>query len=472
MVDLANWLKSEAAPLSQAERRLGNRFLSYWEELRGYRPYPLISDISLEDMREFAPYIFNIELSPDGGDATVRFIGTEIEAACGPEVLNKTLGELPSGGMLGRALRVLGEVTTSGQPVFTSDEYLDEAGDAVLFRAVLLPFSNDGEAVTHVFGAMNRKVIAGPAEPRPAPENPVPAPEARREVAEILEDLESAMAGVWDDEETPTPLIGQRGHVIVLGNAKGGTGKTTAAMHLITGLLYSGKTVASIDFDAPQRSLSRYVENREAFNRVRELELPVSWHMAPTLSAFEAGDIEEDVAALIEAYDYVVIDTPGTDNAISRLAHSWADTLITPINDSFIDLDSLAVVEPGDRAYKKRGPYAELVLEAQHQRLSQTGRTPDWIVLRNRLSPLGARNKDRMSDSLDALSERLGFIKAPGLSERVVYRELFLAGLTLLDLREDIIGMELAMSHVAARNELRSLIDLVLETAAKAATAP
>ena len=244
--------------------------------------------------------------------------------------------------------------------------------------------------------------------------------------------------------------------VIVLGNEKGGTGKSTIAMHLVVALLRQGKSVGSIDLDARQATLSRYAENRR-----RNQSLPQPDHRAVPPS----GDQEADAAAfqkhfeeLRDRHDVIVIDTPGSDHPLSRLGHSFADILVTPLNDSFIDLDLLAAVDGDSLKIVKPGRYAEMVWDTKKARAmrGEMGAL-SWFVLRNRLSTLDARNKREMEKLLAALAKRIGFTVADGLNERVIYRELFLQGLTLLDLGEGA-GGGLSLSHVAARQELRQLI--------------
>ncbi len=291
------------------------------------------------------------------------------------------------------------------------------------------------------------------------------------EISDLIEDAPKGVpeagsaADAWDVTESnrgsvnPSgPSMGRKGHVIVLGSAKGGTGKSTTAMHLIVSLLRKGKKVGSIDLDSPQSTLSRYIENRLALNFRRKLDLPIPSHLTVSDRGNDFTSLETDIHRLADACDYVVIDTPGSDSAISRLAHAWADTLITPINDSFVDLDVLAAVDVERQKILRRGHYAEMVLEARKQKASRIGGTTDWIVLRNRLSNLEARNKRCMADTLEKLSTYLDFRNGPGLSERVIYRELFPSGLTLLDLPEEGVGVSLSMSHVAARQELRALL--------------
>lgn len=256
-------------------------------------------------------------------------------------------------------------------------------------------------------------------------------------------------------------------YIIVLGNEKGGTGKSTAAMHLVTSLLHKGYTVGSIDVDARQGTLTRYIENRE--NRIREtgLELAVPRHYPIYRSVLEnlaAAQEEEQLRLtqtlmLLEDCQFIVIDTPGSDTYLSRLAHSYADTLITPLNDSFIDLDMLVRVKPDSLDVLHPSTYSEMVWDQKKQRAIRDGCKIDWIVMRNRLSSIHSRNKEDMERILQALSKRIGFRLVAGFGERVIFRELFLSGLTLLDMRKT--NTPMALSHLSAKQELNSLVEKI-----------
>ncbi|HEV3017762.1 MAG TPA: division plane positioning ATPase MipZ [Burkholderiaceae bacterium] len=276
-------------------------------------------------------------------------------------------------------------------------------------------------------------------------------------------------------QPAPNPSIAQtqaartagRAHLLVIGNEKGGSGKSTTALHVAVALLGEGARVATLDLDARQGTLGRYVENRAAYARRKGVELPMPVHAAVPLStlpdraAAEADDRARFEAALEEvigAVDFVIVDTPGSDTHLSRLAHTWAGTLLTPLNDSFIDLDLLARVDPDTLKIVRPSIYAEAVWKQRQLRAVQGGRPVDWVVMRNRLSSLAARNKRDMGTVLSALARRIGFRVAAGLSERVIYKELFLNGLTLLDLKRGSGGPSLTLSHVAARQEVRDLV--------------
>jgi chromosome partitioning protein len=261
----------------------------------------------------------------------------------------------------------------------------------------------------------------------------------------------------------------QSAHVVVLGNEKGGSGKSTTALHIAVALLKAGQRVATIDLDSRQQSFTHYIENRRAWaERARiKLELPMHYCVKrgetsslETNEAQEFASFSQAVSAIEHAHDVIVIDTPGNDTYLMRLAHSMADTLVTPLNDSFLDFDVLAALDPTNFSVTSESHYAEMVREGRRQRRLVDGRLTDWIVVRNRLSALGSRNKRLVGEGLTELSKRMGFRCVEGFAERVVYREFFPRGLTALDdLDEATLGTRPNMSHVTAREEVVALLN-------------
>lgn len=259
-------------------------------------------------------------------------------------------------------------------------------------------------------------------------------------------------------------------HVVVLGNEKGGSGKSTTAMHVIVALLERGRRVGSIDLDSRQQSLTRYLENREDWARRKQLDVAMPQHYAiaartdaglQSAKDIEAREFEmftEAVVALENSCDFLVIDTPGADTKLNRLGHSMADTLITPVNDSFVDVDVIAHVEGQDFTAIRPSQYAEMVKSARQQRARVDGGVIDWIVVRNRIIVSKCHNNKRVGRALCEISEMLDFRLASGVSDRVIFRELFPQGLTLFDLMGRDCEVEVTMSHLAARKEVRSLV--------------
>src|SRR2546430_475127 len=220
---------------------------------------------------------------------------------------------------------------------------------------------------------------------------------------------------------------GQSGsaHVVVLGNEKGGSGKSTTALHIAVALMKAGQRVATIDLDCRQQSFTRYINNRRAWARRTGLGLELPVHCC-----IKHGNTMQ-----------------------------IADTLVTPINDSFLDFDVLGTVDPATYAVTGESHYAEMVRDTRRKRRQLDGASTDWIVVRNRLSMIGSRNKQLVANGLNELSFRLGFRSIDGFAERVVYREFFPRGLTALDdIDETTLGTRPSLGHVTAREEVTGLL--------------
>jgi chromosome partitioning protein len=218
-------------------------------------------------------------------------------------------------------------------------------------------------------------------------------------------------------------------HIIVFWNIKTGSGTSTTAMHVAIGLLRLGYKVASIDLDARQSTLTRYITNRFK----NQTKLPSSIHISieefisNTLKNHEEFAnifLSKALSKLRPHFDFIIIDTPCPSAITTDPPHSYSDTLITMINGPLPDPDLIARAVDGIAA--------------------------DWIVL-------GNRSSFAETDELFKLSNKLGFRPAPGLSERSIFPELFPKGLTLLDLKEDP-DSPLTLSAMMARQEVRQIL--------------
>lgn len=257
-------------------------------------------------------------------------------------------------------------------------------------------------------------------------------------------------------------------YVIVCGNEKGGSGKTTTAMHLAVALINAGYKVATIDLDSRQQSFTRYMDNRLSWARRRSLSLSLPDHylimpdgsnMVSERNTIELDKFADVVSEVEQTHDFIVVDTPGYDGYLMRLSHSMADTLVTPMNDSYLDFDVLGNIDPESGTIVRLSHYAQTVREARRQRHRADNGLLDWVVVRNRLTQLHSKNKERMLGSLKELSMKLGCRLAEGISERVIFRELFPMGLTALDdLDLEEFGNYSNGSYLKARREVRSLI--------------
>lgn len=255
--------------------------------------------------------------------------------------------------------------------------------------------------------------------------------------------------------------------VIVVGNEKGGAGKSTLAIHIACGLLHAGRRVAVIDLDLRQQSMSHFFSHRAAWTAANKVSLPMP--LEPDLGdgkALARADEAEQLARFEAVYaearsaEVILIDTPGGDTALSRAAHARADQIVTPMNDSFVDFDMLGSVDPVTLELLKPSTYSESVWEARKHRAITEGRQAaiDWIVVVNRMAVAEARNRRRLEERMAKLAKRVGFRVGPGLRDRVIYRELFPFGLTVADLSNEVRPVAVSLAHVAARQEMRNLM--------------
>ena len=259
---------------------------------------------------------------------------------------------------------------------------------------------------------------------------------------------------------------GSRRRIVVIGNEKGGTGKSTTALHLAIASLYRGYRVGTLDLDSRQATLSRYIDHRREYaDTVKSVPLPQNLRIdEPAELGAEANEsaarnsIDAALAELTDC-DVVFVDTPGSPTVLSRIGHEYADVLVTPVNDSLLDIDVLAEINPVNRKIIAPCHYCRMAWEYGNQRIIDGLPPIDWVVIRNRLPHIHSRNRADIDQILTKLAQRIGFRLAPGLGERVVFRELFLNGLTVLDLPVVADTSKLSATQQTAGNEIGDLLD-------------
>ncbi|MDI9349967.1 MAG: division plane positioning ATPase MipZ [Candidatus Symbiobacter sp.] len=261
-----------------------------------------------------------------------------------------------------------------------------------------------------------------------------------------------------NDSKIPAKLAPENHKILVLGNEKGGTGKSTTAMHLVVALMQEGLSVAVIDLDLRQGSLRKYLDNRRAFDAPRDLVLPMpTEYRVPSEASEDVAALQAAITELKSDHDVVLIDCPGSDSILSRAAHAMADILITPLNESFVDFAVLAEVDPENLAVGRASHYAEMVWEARKSRAEQRKPALEWYVMRNRISGTHSSNRENVLAALETLAKKIGFRLIPGLGDRMIFRELYPQGLTLLDLGPHL-NINLTMAQVSGRQEVRNLL--------------
>jgi chromosome partitioning protein len=276
----------------------------------------------------------------------------------------------------------------------------------------------------------------------------------------------------------PPTTSNAKPHVLVLGNHKGGSGKSTLAIHLAIGLIKEGRRVASIDLDFHQKTLTHYFENRRAWARERKLPIDIPTHLC--VDSLRTGRpvstenarmsrLSSAIASLEDNHDFIIIDTPGGATSLGLFAHSLADTLVTPVNDSFLDVDVIIGSRQPAGGPMVAPEYPETVRYALDARARVTQKATNWLVVRNRVSPRSSKNASNVLAALKSAAVTAGFSVVEGLSERVIFREYFSAGLTAFDAAEiSLLGGKANSSNVMARLEVRRVLQAVHQLSSEA----
>ena len=242
--------------------------------------------------------------------------------------------------------------------------------------------------------------------------------------------------------------------IVVFGNNADGAGKTLAAACAAVALLYDGCRVGTVDLDEDSRDLTRFWDRR----RDRDPALPQPLHFPLAAGGRDERALQNALTvALTELAmdcDVIIVDTPRADRPLARLAHGYADTLVTPLQEG--DLRSLALFKNRPVRIEKPTAYAEMIEDQNIRKLDRDARPIYWLGLRSRILPSVMKKKRQTADIFDKLSDHLGFVPLTALHERPVYKDLFDKGLTISDP-----GHAPDMSALVARQEVRTLVHAI-----------
>lgn len=219
--------------------------------------------------------------------------------------------------------------------------------------------------------------------------------------------------------------------IVVFANEKGGVGKSTLAFHTTIALARAGHKVLAIDLDRRQRSFGRALDHRQATARSLGVDLPSPEHFV--LEHQSGAMLMQEIARVGRDCTKIVIDLPGHDSPIARRAIAMAHKLVTPVNATFVDLDSIAHFNPATMRYSSMGRFTETVSQLQGLKHGTDLPQTDWVLVKNRVRRNEKKQLERFNLAIEQLPAKLGLRLASGLSERVSYRDLFMFGLTHAD---------------------------------------
>lgn len=137
------------------ERRLVGRFLAYWHHLCRGRPYPRLRDIDPEEISDDWRWAFLLDTASYQEFPNFKYLGPDIAKYSGVFLSGE---DSFTSTLLDVATHKLARVFDEGCPLLMEDEVTRFDGKRLMFRAVLLPLSDDGKNINYVLGAANGKM--------------------------------------------------------------------------------------------------------------------------------------------------------------------------------------------------------------------------------------------------------------------------------------------------------------------------
>ncbi|WP_375290319.1 hypothetical protein [Qipengyuania sp.] len=207
---------SALSPVGQDERRMQVRAYNHWAAMLGEADFPDIAQLNPESLADFGPHGVLLHFDDGIEDPQVSFIGEALAHECGTDASLKRLSDVPSRSLLSRITDHYMQILANRAPIGFEAEFQNAAGQDVLYRGILLPWSNDGETINYIFGVINWKELADAAtaeailsEIDAALEAPIPAYEGK-DMDRMLDLSQFATDDGNDDEtaELPTPSFG------------------------------------------------------------------------------------------------------------------------------------------------------------------------------------------------------------------------------------------------------------------------
>ncbi len=180
-----------------------------------------------------------------------------------------------------------------------------------------------------------------------------------------------------------------------------------------------------------------------------------------TTNSFENDVLHADKPVLVDFWAQWCPYCRRIAPAFDKVGELYADTLITPISDSFLDLSVIADIDFETQKIKNPSHYATHVWEVKKHLAAQGKAFLNWIVVGNKISPFQSNNQKQVFDYLKKLEKLYGFRTIIGIKDRAIYKEMFLEGLTVLDMQNEALKMKMSMSHLAAKREIFKLAEFI-----------
>ena len=139
------------------ERRMHVRAYNYWVSLLEGRAYPSIEDLEPENLQDFGPNSVLLDFTSGIETPSISWLGTKLRQACGLAADVATVTEIPSRSLLSRLTDHYMQIIANRAPIGFEAEFVDEHGNDIMYRGILMPFSSDDDTIDFIYGVINWK---------------------------------------------------------------------------------------------------------------------------------------------------------------------------------------------------------------------------------------------------------------------------------------------------------------------------
>ncbi len=142
------------------ERRMHVRAYNYWSSLLDGRDYPSIEDFEPGDLKDFAPHSVLLDFTAGRDNPATSYIGDAIRGECGIGEDAQSIDDVPSRSLLSRLTDHYMQIIANRAPVGFEAEFVNQRGDNICYRGILMPLSSDGDTIDFIYGVINWKTVA------------------------------------------------------------------------------------------------------------------------------------------------------------------------------------------------------------------------------------------------------------------------------------------------------------------------
>jgi hypothetical protein len=166
---------SDAAPpedvsmaIGTDERRMHVRAYNHWASLLDGRDYPSIEDLDPASIEDFGPNSVLLDFTAGRDNPATPYIGAAIREECGLTSDIQTISEVPSRSLLSRLTDHYMQIIANRAPIGFEAEFVNQRGDNICYRGILMPFSSDDDTIDFIYGVINWKGVgASPTATQP-----------------------------------------------------------------------------------------------------------------------------------------------------------------------------------------------------------------------------------------------------------------------------------------------------------------